>query len=187
MRTTLCAKFPDHQGKYGEFSSFGASRSHLTAEKALSSLGFLTKFPTQRNRELFWRNREFSRRNRELDSKTREIRSQCRVCRRDPQTALKIIALHDGHCCLHRVERHTNCRGLVHHLFYQHTGFSFSTLALRVCERTNLLRTRVAKLRATLTELRAVQSGQTQWKRTLDKTWLSHATWSRCHSPCGHS
>ena len=90
MRSALRVKFPDHQGKYREFSSFGASRSHLTAEKALSSLGFLTKFPTQRNRELFWRNREFSRRNRELDSKTREIRSQCRVCRRDPQTALRM-------------------------------------------------------------------------------------------------
>ncbi len=73
MRTALGIKFPDHQGKYRELSRFRASRGQLAAEKAFASLGFLSKFPTQPNRELFWRNREFFRRNRELSGRSREI------------------------------------------------------------------------------------------------------------------
>src|SRR5208337_1063576 len=73
MRNALCVKFPDHQGKYREFSRFRPSQGRLAAEKALSSLGFLTKFPTQPNRELFWRNREFFRCNREFSRRSREI------------------------------------------------------------------------------------------------------------------
>ena len=51
MRTSLRIKFPDHQGKYREFLQFRSSWGRLAAEKSLSSLGFLSKFPTQRNRE----------------------------------------------------------------------------------------------------------------------------------------
>src|SRR5216684_4027101 len=51
MRTSLHVKFPDHQGKYREFRRFRPSRGRVVAEKALSSLGFSSEFPTQRNRE----------------------------------------------------------------------------------------------------------------------------------------
>ncbi|MGB8411663.1 MAG: hypothetical protein WCE23_02445 [Candidatus Binatus sp.] len=37
--------------KYREFSRFRASRGRLAAEKAWSSLGFFSEFPTQRIRE----------------------------------------------------------------------------------------------------------------------------------------
>src|SRR5208337_4555286 len=73
MRNALCVKFPDHQGKYREFSRFRPSQGRLAAEKAVSSLGFLRKFPTQPNRELFWRNREFFPRIREFTGRIREI------------------------------------------------------------------------------------------------------------------
>ena len=44
----------------------------LAAENALSFVGRLTKFPTQRNSELFSSNREFNQRNRESTSDNRE-------------------------------------------------------------------------------------------------------------------
>jgi hypothetical protein len=72
MRTALRIKFPDHQGKYREFSRFRTPWGRVAAEKASSSVGFSLKFPTQPNRELFWRNREFFRRNREFDPQNRE-------------------------------------------------------------------------------------------------------------------
>jgi hypothetical protein len=49
MRTALRVKFPDHQGKYREFSRFRRSETYLAAEKASRSLQFLSKFPTQRS------------------------------------------------------------------------------------------------------------------------------------------
>src|ERR1039458_8393515 len=73
MRTALRIKFPDHQGKYREFSRFRPPWGRVAAEKASSSVGFSLKFPTQPNRELFWRNREFFRRNREFSGRSREI------------------------------------------------------------------------------------------------------------------
>jgi hypothetical protein len=69
---SLGVKLPVKHGKYREFSRFRPSWGRLAAEKALSSRGFLAEFPTQRNRELFWRNREFSWRNREFDPESRE-------------------------------------------------------------------------------------------------------------------
>ena len=72
MRTALRVKLPDHQGKYREFSRFRLPWGRVAAEKASSSVGFSSKFPTQPNRELFWRNREFFRRNREFDPQNRE-------------------------------------------------------------------------------------------------------------------
>ncbi len=51
MRNALRFKFPDHQGKYREFSRFRPSRSLFEAEKALSSLAFFFEFPTRRIRE----------------------------------------------------------------------------------------------------------------------------------------
>jgi hypothetical protein len=65
-------KFPVKQGINREFPRFRPSWDRLAAEKALSTRKFVSEFPTQRNRELFWRNREFSRPNREFDSESRE-------------------------------------------------------------------------------------------------------------------
>ncbi len=67
-----CVKFPDHQGKYREFSRFRLPWRRVACEKALSSLGISSEFPTQPNREFFWWNREFFRRNREFDPQNRE-------------------------------------------------------------------------------------------------------------------
>ena len=61
MRNDLRVKFPDDQGKYREFSRFRASLTRFAPEKASSSFGFLSKFPTQPNRELFSSNWEFNR------------------------------------------------------------------------------------------------------------------------------
>jgi hypothetical protein len=74
MRTGLCVKFPDHQGRYREFSRFCPSWSPPAPEKALSSLGFLSKFPTQRNREFFLANRELNLPIREFPGRSRETR-----------------------------------------------------------------------------------------------------------------
>src|SRR5208282_4437624 len=73
MRTALRVKFPDDQGRYREFLRFGPPWALAPTEKLWSSLGFLSKFSTQPNRELFWRNREFFRRNREFSGRSREI------------------------------------------------------------------------------------------------------------------
>ena len=48
MRTVLRVKFPDHQGKYREFSRFRRLATKIKLKKALASLEFLSKFPTQR-------------------------------------------------------------------------------------------------------------------------------------------
>jgi hypothetical protein len=72
MRTGLCVKFPDHQGRYREFSRFWPSWIPPTPEKALFSLGFLSKFPTQRNREFFPLNRKLSSLIREFSGRSRE-------------------------------------------------------------------------------------------------------------------
>ena len=56
----------------GNFSDSGRLLVDFAAENTLSALWFFSEFPTQRNRELFWRNREFSRPNREFDSESRE-------------------------------------------------------------------------------------------------------------------
>src|ERR1039458_4142285 len=81
MRTALSVKFPDHQGKYREFSRFRLSSSRFADEKASPSFRFLAKFPTQQNRELFSSNREFNRRIREFSSENRE--TAWRLNRRD--------------------------------------------------------------------------------------------------------
>jgi len=73
--------FPDHQGKYREFSRFRVSQTRFAPEKASSSFGFLSKFPTQPNRELFSSNREFNRRIRVFSSENRE--NAFAVIRRD--------------------------------------------------------------------------------------------------------
>jgi hypothetical protein len=52
MRTALRVKFPDHQEKYREFSQFRPPTGRLAAEKALLSFGFLSEFPTKRNRNI---------------------------------------------------------------------------------------------------------------------------------------
>jgi hypothetical protein len=72
MRTALRVKFPDHQGKYREFSRFQGPETDLAAEKASCSLWFLSKFPTQQIREfqdvireLFCGIREFTGDNRD--------------------------------------------------------------------------------------------------------------------------
>src|SRR5260370_14280017 len=57
------------------------SRGGFEPKKALSALGFLSKFTTQPNRELFSRNREFSRPIREFSSENRE--TALRLNRRD--------------------------------------------------------------------------------------------------------
>ena len=46
-------KFPVHQGKYKEFSRFRALNLPRDTEKPLCTFGFLSKFPTQRNRDYF--------------------------------------------------------------------------------------------------------------------------------------
>src|ERR1035437_2408804 len=68
-------KFPVKQGKYREFSRFGASRGRPAAEKALSSLWFSWEFPTQPNRELFRGNRELFQRIREFSGRIRETQA----------------------------------------------------------------------------------------------------------------
>src|SRR5208283_5825450 len=73
MRTALRVKFPDDQGRYREFLRFGPPWALAPTEKLWSSLGFSSTFPTQPNRELFWRNREFFRCNREFSGRSREI------------------------------------------------------------------------------------------------------------------
>jgi hypothetical protein len=51
MRTALRVKFPDHQGRYREFSRFQGPENYFAAGKASRSLWFLSKFPTQQIRE----------------------------------------------------------------------------------------------------------------------------------------
>jgi hypothetical protein len=51
MRTALRVKFPDHQGKYREFSRFQGPETHLAGEKTSHSLQLFSKFPTQLIRE----------------------------------------------------------------------------------------------------------------------------------------
>ena len=72
MRTALGVKFPDHQGKYREFSRLRGRETDLAAEKASHLLWFLSKFPTQQIREfqnvireLFCGIREFTGDNRD--------------------------------------------------------------------------------------------------------------------------
>jgi hypothetical protein len=50
---------PDHQGKYREFSLILVVQGRISIKNTLSSLRFLSKFPTQWNRELFVVDREF--------------------------------------------------------------------------------------------------------------------------------
>src|SRR5271166_2479267 len=66
MRIALRVKFPDHQGKYREFSRFQAPRPTWQPKKAARSLWFLSKFPNTTDqefqnviRELFCGIREF--------------------------------------------------------------------------------------------------------------------------------
>ena len=66
------SKFPDQQGKYREFLRFWAPEGGLRPEYTLSSLGFLSKFPTQRNREFFNANRELFYLNRVFPSNNGE-------------------------------------------------------------------------------------------------------------------
>jgi hypothetical protein len=72
MRTALHVKFPDHQGKYREFSRFQGPETYFAAGKVPPSLRFLSKFPTQQIREfqnvireLFCGIREFTGDNRD--------------------------------------------------------------------------------------------------------------------------
>ena len=73
MRTALRVKFPDQQGKYREFLRFLPRFGQLSAEKAAYRLGFIGKFPTQPNRELFSPNRESFLPIREFSGRSREI------------------------------------------------------------------------------------------------------------------
>jgi hypothetical protein len=72
MRTALRRQFPDHQGKYREFLRFWPLRTGPRPGKAFVYLINLSKFPTQRNRELFGANRELFSRIRELVVNNRE-------------------------------------------------------------------------------------------------------------------
>jgi hypothetical protein len=72
MRTALRRQFPDHQGKYREFLRFWPLRTGPGPGKAFVYLINLSKFPTQRNRELFGANRELFSRIRELVANNRE-------------------------------------------------------------------------------------------------------------------
>ena len=72
MRTALRRQFPDHQGKYREFLRFWPLRPGPKPGKACVYLINLSKFPTQRNRELFGANRELFSRIRELVANNRE-------------------------------------------------------------------------------------------------------------------
>src|SRR5271157_4170267 len=59
----------ENTGNSLDFDHLGVD---LHPEKVVSSLGFLLKFPTQPNRELFTRNREFNLLIREFSSENRE-------------------------------------------------------------------------------------------------------------------
>ena len=71
-RTALYVKFPDHQGKYREFERSDPHFDRPRDEKRRRCLGFLAKFPTQRNREFLRGNRELFLRIREFSGPTRE-------------------------------------------------------------------------------------------------------------------
>jgi hypothetical protein len=66
-------KFPVKQGKNREFARFPRRSWRLRHKKAWNRLGFFSKFPTQRNRELFLDNRDLFRRIREFTGQIREI------------------------------------------------------------------------------------------------------------------
>jgi len=65
-------RFPDHQGKYREFERSNPDFDRLRDEKCRRCLGFLGKFPTQRNREFLSGNRELFLRIREFSGLIRE-------------------------------------------------------------------------------------------------------------------
>src|ERR1019366_7666810 len=67
LRTSLCGKFPDLQGKYREVLRFRAKFGVCEVRNRSSRGCFFQKFPKIRNRELILKNRDIFNNIRELN------------------------------------------------------------------------------------------------------------------------